>query len=487
MKKLLLGTSALVAAGLFSNGALAQTATTDTPVQLKLGGQYYAGIGAMVQQDDQPGEVGFKRNPISAQDYFLIRFIGSTTFSNGITAGIFTRLNAFSAPNATAATGSGFQSSNNTTIKDSYLYLRNAATWGEFRIGDDSDVRRNVATGNNAGAANGDGNLGANSAALQWLNTPVYNFTTMNLDGRGTKAVYYSPTIAGFQLGASFTPDAKGGHTYGPGNVGDNSGLTDRITNGLTASLLNNETAYNYWSLSGQWTGTVGPVKLIGTVGYSTGSRKCGVSSNTTVALGQNAAAGACTILTAGGNAAGALAAANAGTSNADPQVYNAGMQVDYGPFELGVDYEQTAAIPGGLVNGGGAGQNILGAGGLVVANVVKTNEMVNKIVDINLSYTIGAIRLGAEYSRGAFEGITGDPDVKRAAIENEIQVGATYTVGPGVALVGMIQEALYDANGAYIPTTGSFAPSAGVAANNNIYAKDSNSTAIIFETSIRF
>ena len=245
MKKLLLGTSALVAAGLFSNGALAQTATTDTPVQFKIGGQYYAGIGAFVQQDDNPGEVAFKRNPIAAQDYFLIRFIGSTTFSNGITAGVFTRLNAFSAPNGTASTVSGFQSSNNTTIKDSYLYIKNAATWGEFRIGDDSDVRRNVATGNNAGAANGDGNLGANSGALQWLNTPVYNFTTMNLDSRGTKAVYYSPTIAGFQFGASFTPDKAGGHTYGPGNVGDNSGLTDRITNGLTPSYLNNQNAYN--------------------------------------------------------------------------------------------------------------------------------------------------------------------------------------------------------------------------------------------------
>ena len=162
MKKLLLGTSALVAAGLLSNGALAQTATTDTPVQFKLGGQYYAGIGAMVQQDDEPGDVAYKRNPISAQDYFLIRFVGSTTFSNGITAGVFTRLNAFSAPNAAANTANGFQSSNNTTIKDSYLYLRNADTWGEFRLGDDSDVRRNVATGNNAGAANGDGNLGAN-------------------------------------------------------------------------------------------------------------------------------------------------------------------------------------------------------------------------------------------------------------------------------------------------------------------------------------
>jgi predicted porin len=468
MKKLLLGTSALVAAGLFSNGAFAQTATTDTPVQFKIGGQYYAGVGAFAQQDDNPGQVAYKRQPDSVQEYFLIRFIGSTTFSNGITAGVWTRLNAFSAPNSSANTSSGFQSSNNTTIKDSYLYLKNAATWGEFRLGDDSDVRRSVATGNNAGAANGDGNLGANSAALQWLNIPIYNFTTLNLDGRGTKAVYYSPTFYGFQFGASFAPDKAGGHTYGPGNVGDNSGLTDRITNGLTPSYLNNETAYNYWSLSGQWTGNIGPAKVIGTLGYSTGSRKLSVSSGTTVALGQN------------------FIGSNSSTTNADPQVYNAGLQVDYGPFELGVDYEQSQAIPGGLV--GGAGQaTTFSAAGLVTGTTLKTNEMINKVVDINLSYTVGAIRLGAEYSRGAFEGVTGDPDVKRAAIVNEIQVGATYTVGPGVALVGMIQEALYDANGAYIPTTGTFAQTSGVAANNNVFAKDSNSTAIIFETSIRF
>jgi len=506
MKKLLLGTSALVAAGLFSNGALAQTATTDTPVQFKLGGQYYAGIGAMVQQSDDPGDVAYKRNPIDAQDYFLIRFIGSTTFSNGITAGVFTRLNAFSAPNGTVNTTTGFQSANNTTIKDSYLYLRNAATWGEFRIGDDSDVRRNVATGNNAGAANGDGNLGANSAALQWLNTPVYNFTTMNLDGRGTKAVYYSPTIAGFQFGASFTPDKGGGHSNGPANDGDNSGPTDNITNGLTASYLNNETAYDYYSFSGQWTGTFGPTKIVGTVGYSSASRKCSI--NPKIGLGQNAidtttnVAGAnqCNLVgtvnsTTSATNTAAVQAANqqlVGTQNADPHVYNAGMQVDYGPFELGVDYEQTVAIPGGLT--GGAGQALLATGGLVNVAGSRTNEMINKIVDLNLSYTVGAIRLGAEYSRGAFEGITGDANVKRAAIENEVQVGGTYTVGPGVALIGMVQEAIYDANGAYVPTTGTFSPGSnaagtftGVAANNNIYAKSSTSTALIFETSIRF
>ena len=472
MKKLLLGTSALVAAGLFSNGALAQTATTDTPVQFKLGGQYYAGAGALVQQDDNPGEVGYKRNPVSFQDYFLIRFMGSTTFSNGVTAGVFTRLNAFSAPNGTVNTVSGFQSSNNTTIKDSYLYLKNAATWGEFRLGDDSDVRRSVATGVNAGAAAGDSNLGANSASLQWLNTPVWNFTTLNLDGRGTKAVYYSPTIAGFQFGASFTPDKGGGHTNGPGNIGDNSGRTDNITNGLTPSFLNGNTAYNYWSLSGQWTGNFGPVKLQGTVGYSTASRK-GAYAGTTglIQLGQGAPQPDNSLTS---------------TTNANPQVYNAGLQVDYGPWELGADYEQSMAIPGGLV--GGVGQAVtISPAGLVTSVTNKTNEMINKVVDINLSYTVGAIRLGAEYSRGAFEGITGDANVKRAAIENEIQVGATYTVGPGVALVGMVQEALYDAGGAYIPTTGTFATNAGVPGNNNVFAKDSNSTALIFETSIRF
>jgi len=277
--------------------------------------------------------------------------------------------------------------------------------------------------------------------------------------------VYFSPTVAGFQLSASFAPDKAGGHTNGPGNIGDNSGLTDRITDGLTPSLQNDESAYNYWSLSGQWTGNIGPAKIQGTVGYSTASRKCGVSANTTVALGAAAGPTACSILGAGG------------TQNADPQVYNAGIQADYGPFELGFDYEQTQALPGGLFVGQETA-TAFNAAGAATAFVQKTNEMVNKQFDLNLSYTIGAIRLGTEWSHGSFEGITGDANVKRAATEDEIQVGGTYTVGPGVALVGMVQEALYDAGGKYIPLTG------GV---QNVFAKDSNSTGLIFETSIRF
>jgi len=464
MKKLLLGTSALVAAGLFSNGALAQTATTDTPVKFAIGGQYYAGVGDMVSQSDQPGDVAYKREALSIQEYFLIKFVGSTTFSNGITAGVWTRLNAFSAPNGTANTSSGFQSSNNTTIKDSYVYLKNAATWGEFRLGDDSDVRRAVATGNLAGVT-GDGNIGANSAALQWLNLPVWNETTLNLDGRGTKAVYYSPTISGFQLAASFAPDKAGGHGYGPGNGGDNSGLTDRIVNGDTASYDNNENAYNYWSLAGSWTGTFGPTKVQGTVGYSTASRKCAVSSGTTVALGTSAGASACTIQGSGG------------TQSADPHVYNAGIQVDNGPWELGLDYEQSVGITGGLTGGSGVG-TVFNAAGAVSTSVVKSDEMINKQLDVNLSYTIGAIRFGGEFSRSTFEGITGDANVKRAPINTEVQIGAAYQVGPGVQIAGILQAADYDAAGRYIPLA---------SGAQNVYAKSADSTALIFTTSLKF
>jgi len=473
MKYLLLGTTAIVAAGVLPNAGFAQSAVTDQPVSMKLGGQYYAAGAAMVQQDDNPGEVAYKRNPVAFEDYFLIRFVGSTTFSNGITAGVFTRLNAFSAPNAAANTVSGFQSSNNTVIKDSYLYLKNAATWGELRLGDTSDVRRDVAVGA-AGGVTGDQNLGANSAAIQFLNTPVWNLTTYNLDGRGTKVEYYSPTVAGFQFGASFTPDKGGGHSNGPGNAGDNSGPVDNITNGLTPSLLNGNTAYDYYSFSGQWTGVFGPTKLQATLGYSSAARKNGYSGTLAkTALGQGVPQPDTSL---------------SSTNNASPQVYNAGLQVDYGPLTLGVDYEQTSALPGGLFSAAPGQALTFTSAGLVATSISRTNEMINKQVDMNLSYVLGALRLGAEYSRGAFEGITGDANVKRAAIQNEIQAGATYTVGPGVALTGLLQEAIYDANGKYVPLAGSYSSAAtGVAANNNVFAKDSNSTALIFETSIRF
>ncbi|GGF04888.1 hypothetical protein GCM10011611_07880 [Aliidongia dinghuensis] len=471
MKKLLLQTSAFVAAGLLAHGAYAQTASTDQPIQMKLGGQYYTGAAAMISQDDQPGDAAYKRQPVGFQDYFLIRFLGSTTFSNGITAGVFTRLNAFSAPNAAASTTNGFQSSNNTTIKDSYIYLRNAQSWGEVRIGDFSDVRRDDAVGTNAGVT-GDQNTGANSAAIYFSNSPVFNLTTLNLDSRGTKIAYYSPVIAGFHFAASYTPDKAGGHTNGPGNIGDNNGLTDNQTNGLTPSLLNNATAYNYWSLSTGWAGTVGPAKVAWTAGYSTASRK-GACSNK-VALGNDALSNDC-VLTP--------------TNNADPQIYNSGVQVNYGPYELGFDYELSQAFPNGLMGTGAGVATAFNAVGVPISfSTLKTNEMVNKNLDLNLSYTIGAIRMGVEWSRGEYEGLTGDANVKRAVTNDVIQVGATYSVGPGVNLTGMIQQTLYDAGGAYVPNGANFTSgTGGVAANNNVFAKNFDSTALIMETSFRW
>jgi hypothetical protein len=68
------------------------------------------------------------------------------------------------------------------------------------------------------------------------------------------------------------------------------------------------------------------------------------------------------------------------------------------------------------------------------------------------------------------------------------IQVGATYAVGPGILVGGVIQQTIYDAGGSYVPNGANFTPgNGGVPANNNVYAKNFNSTALIMETSFRW
>ncbi len=77
---------------------------------------------------------------------------------------------------------------------------------------------------------------------------------------------------------------------------------------------------------------------------------------------------------------------------------------------------------------------------------------------------------------------------MKRAVTNDVIQVGATYSVGPGINVSGLIQETLYDAGGNYVPNGANFTPgNGGVAANNNVYAKNFDSTALIMETSFRW
>ena len=88
MKKLLSGTTALVAAGLLSSGAYAAD-----PIKISVGG-YFAGGMIFVSQDDGAGEPGANTRNHRIEREGEISFTGSTTLDNGIKVGINVQLEA---------------------------------------------------------------------------------------------------------------------------------------------------------------------------------------------------------------------------------------------------------------------------------------------------------------------------------------------------------------------------------------------------------
>ena len=204
MKKLLSGTTALVAAGLLSTSAYAAD-----PIKISVGG-YFAGGVIYTGQDDGVGEPGANTRNHRIERESEIAFTGSTTLDNGTKVGVNIQLEGET---------SGDQ------IDESFLWFE--GSWGKIQLGaeDSAAVGLNVGTPKPTnffwGAAspvfspidcgtNGLG-FGAGSSCF------VGDYSLLGLDGDQEKITYYSPKLGGFQLGISYTPDNKelgaGGYT----------------------------------------------------------------------------------------------------------------------------------------------------------------------------------------------------------------------------------------------------------------------------------
>jgi len=82
-KKLLLGTTALIAAGV-ATGGVAQAA--EDPITASIGGYFKSAMG-FVSQDDSDGEFANSNGSTNLGNDIEISVSGSTTLDNGITAG----------------------------------------------------------------------------------------------------------------------------------------------------------------------------------------------------------------------------------------------------------------------------------------------------------------------------------------------------------------------------------------------------------------
>lgn len=218
MKKTLLGTTALVTAGLLSGPALAAD-----PIELSLGGWFYMAPTAVIAEDsigaDTSNTFGFTKD-------YEITFDGRTTLDNGITVGFHMELE-------TPRNGG-------TNLRQDEQYIFVSGGFGEVRLGSIDGTTRDLGSGvagcsmfslcgqyqttnfaRETGAAQGTGYVAINR----------------NIAANDVERIYYfSPRIAGLQFRASYGPDGAQGKSDGNNQPSLNTNTNDLFDFGLNFS-----------------------------------------------------------------------------------------------------------------------------------------------------------------------------------------------------------------------------------------------------------
>jgi len=274
---------------------------------------------------------------------------GETTLDNGLTVGAHFELEA--------------DGEDSTEVEESYLYF--SGNWGRFNVGaeDGAGYLLQVA------APSADSNIDGVRQYVQPVNYGVLGLAgvtgvasgidyDMDITGKDDKITYLSPILSGFQIGATFSPDSD--------DASDKGGIgTDDVV----------DTAGAAYELAVRYEGQFNNVGVIAGAGY---------------ALVENE---------------------NETAANADDRkAWNAGLDLDMGPFGLGAIYTED--------NG---------------ADLTSNDDVDEETWVVGADYTTGPFKLGASYftqeNTFAVDGLETD----------RYSAGAVYTYGPGMTFRGSI------------------------------------------------
>jgi predicted porin len=208
MKKILLGSTALVAAGMIAGGA---ARAEDKPISVTTGGYYQSAFG-VVSEDNNDGEYSDHRNPTAFGQDVEIVVQGSATFDNGLTAGFKVNFEG-------NAGGDDSES-----MDERFVFFR--GNWGQIRLGATESARQEFTNF----APGGSGIFGVNTPFFIFGNpgnaSGIFNVRTYD-DGLGSedsaKVVYFSPSFNGFSFALSYAPMDAGQEQYGA-NTRENAG-----------------------------------------------------------------------------------------------------------------------------------------------------------------------------------------------------------------------------------------------------------------------
>jgi hypothetical protein len=206
MKKVLLGTSALLGAGLVASPAFAADG-----IKLSVGG-FFKTAYMMNFDDDSEGEAGNERNTDGFFSDSEIYFRGSTVLDNGLEVGARVELEG---------------ETDGDQIDEAWIFF--SGGFGEIHIGSEDEALAN----NCILPPGGTGNFSAFSPNQWGANSVTSNTACTGVDDRGDaqKLFYVTPSFGGFQVALSYTPnggderhtDTGGPHLGMPTNVDDES------------------------------------------------------------------------------------------------------------------------------------------------------------------------------------------------------------------------------------------------------------------------
>ncbi len=182
MKKVLLGTSALLGAGLVASPAFAADG-----IKLSVGG-YFRTAYQINFDDDSEGEPGNEHNTDGFFSDSEIYFRGSTTLDNGLEVGARVELEG---------------ETDSDQIDEAWIFF--SGGFGEVHIGSEDNALANDCIMPPGGTAN----FSAFSPNQWGANTFTTNSVCAGVDDRGDaqKIYYVTPSFGGFQVAMSYTPN----------------------------------------------------------------------------------------------------------------------------------------------------------------------------------------------------------------------------------------------------------------------------------------
>ncbi len=305
MKKILFGTTALLAAGAFASAAQASD-----PIKLQLGGYMEYWVAGASQDSAFSTPV----NSFDIQGESEVWFVGKTTLDNGMVIGVQVELEAGSNNNGATT---------NDIIDESYLWVE--GKYGKAIVGSENDAAYLMAVSAPNASDMGGAFVTSEADTIMYLPVPVSALDAIpNTLSDENKFTYFTPKFYGFQAGASYIPSNAA------------SGDDDNTT---TETIRKNRNFDEAWAFGLSYAGEFSGVGVKASGHYVT------IDMNTTAGGGEvQEFGGGLSLSYQGFTVGGAVKRKVAGTDTADQAAtdgfaWNAGVMYAEGPYKVSLNY----------------------------------------------------------------------------------------------------------------------------------------------------